>query len=279
MLVATQEIQANVTKAGTYSITTDQVNGITFANSGTLASTGTQSITLTGTGTPTLAGTETYTLNTAPACSFTRKAINNCSLPIRSKVMFCGGSYTLSDFANTDNSFTVVNNSCTPDSDTQALLITLGATIAGNGAAWLNYLQNGGRIITEHGLSDDVYNEIYGTSYPSGTRYGDCRDNVMPSLILNPTNSFWTTLPRNGYTATDSVNEGCGNYINAIVDGDSSIIALGGWTGTTRVQFAVKPEEGCGLLFLLDSDWRDSDVKTTSSLNLMGDLIEDNFDF
>ena len=67
--------------------------------------------------------------------------------------------------------------------------------------------------------------------------------------------------------------------INAIVDGDSSIIALGGWTGTTRVQFAVKPEEGCGLLFLLDSDWRDSDVKTTSSLNLMGDLIEDNFDF
>ena len=101
----------------------------------------------------------------------------------------------------------------------------------------------------------------------------------MPSLILNPTNSFWTTPPRNGYTATDSVNEGCGNYINAIVDGDSSIIALGGWTGTTRVQFAVKPEEGCGLLFLLDSDWRDSDVKTTSSLNLMGDLIEDNFDF
>ncbi|MDA9251028.1 hypothetical protein N9P53_04775, partial [Flavobacteriaceae bacterium] len=76
----TQEIQANVTKAGTYSMTTNEANGITFANSGTLASTGIQSITLTGTGTATTEGTFTYTLNTSPACSFDREAVST-SLP------------------------------------------------------------------------------------------------------------------------------------------------------------------------------------------------------
>ena len=73
----TQEIQADVTKAGTYNISTDEVNGITFANSGTLAVTGIQSITLLATGTATAAGTSTYTLNTSPTCSFDREAINN----------------------------------------------------------------------------------------------------------------------------------------------------------------------------------------------------------
>jgi hypothetical protein len=66
-----QSITANVTIAGTYSISTI-ANGVTFAGSGTFAGTGAQTITLTATGTPTAAGTNTFTLNTTPNCSFNR---------------------------------------------------------------------------------------------------------------------------------------------------------------------------------------------------------------
>jgi hypothetical protein len=51
----TIDIDVNVTVAGSYSITTTAVNGITFSGSGTLV-TGPQTITLTGSGTPATAG-------------------------------------------------------------------------------------------------------------------------------------------------------------------------------------------------------------------------------
>jgi hypothetical protein len=52
----TVEIDVNVTVAGSYSITTTAVNGITFSGSGILPA-GAQTITLTGSGTPAAAGT------------------------------------------------------------------------------------------------------------------------------------------------------------------------------------------------------------------------------
>ncbi len=58
----TIQIQANVTTAGVYSITTNTVNGMTFSASGTFAVTGVQPVTLTGTGTPTAAGTFSFTV-------------------------------------------------------------------------------------------------------------------------------------------------------------------------------------------------------------------------
>jgi hypothetical protein len=51
----TIDIDVNVTTAGSYSITTTAVNGITFTGSGTLVA-GVQTITLTGSGTPAAAG-------------------------------------------------------------------------------------------------------------------------------------------------------------------------------------------------------------------------------
>ncbi|OAZ04131.1 hypothetical protein FLB_14740 [Flavobacterium succinicans] len=65
----TQIISANVDAAGSYALSTNTVNGVTFTGSDTFSSTGnSQSITLTATGIPLASGTFTYTLN---ACSFT----------------------------------------------------------------------------------------------------------------------------------------------------------------------------------------------------------------
>lgn len=62
-------LAVNVTTAGTYTISTPVVNGISFSGTGTFASTGAQTIVLTGSGTPATAGTIAYTPGTT-GCAF-----------------------------------------------------------------------------------------------------------------------------------------------------------------------------------------------------------------
>lgn len=70
----TVDVQVNVTTAGAFSITTNTVNGYSFAFSGNLA-VGTQTVTLVGTGTPTAAGNNLFTVTVpgtpASTCTFT----------------------------------------------------------------------------------------------------------------------------------------------------------------------------------------------------------------
>lgn len=67
----TVTIKVNVTAAGTYDLTTQTSNGITFSGSGVLA-TGQQTITLTATGTPAQAGSTNIPVDAGTsACSFT----------------------------------------------------------------------------------------------------------------------------------------------------------------------------------------------------------------
>jgi hypothetical protein len=63
-------LNVNVTTAGSYTITTNTVNGITFTKTGTFVATGPQTITLNATGTPTVSGSFTFTTNIAGSCSF-----------------------------------------------------------------------------------------------------------------------------------------------------------------------------------------------------------------
>ena len=65
----TATVQVNVTIAGTYTITTNSVNGMTFSATGVFGGTGNQNITLAGSGTPTAAGTNTFTVGTG-GCTF-----------------------------------------------------------------------------------------------------------------------------------------------------------------------------------------------------------------
>ena len=67
----TAQINVNVTIAGTYSISTTIVNGISFSASGTFATTGPQNVILVGAGTPTASGTFNFPVTgNANTCTF-----------------------------------------------------------------------------------------------------------------------------------------------------------------------------------------------------------------
>lgn len=64
-------VQVDVTIIGSYNITTNNVNGYSFAASGNFTSTGVQNVTLQGLGTPVVAGTDNFTTTAgASTCGF-----------------------------------------------------------------------------------------------------------------------------------------------------------------------------------------------------------------
>lgn len=65
------DVQVNVTKVGTWSISTSSVAGFSFSGSGTFTTTGVQTITLTGSGTPTASGAQTFPVTVGnSSCGF-----------------------------------------------------------------------------------------------------------------------------------------------------------------------------------------------------------------
>ena len=67
----TVQIQVNVASTGTYSISTNSVNGVAFSSSGTFTAIGMQSVTLTGSGLPVNAGSQSFTVTFGgTSCTF-----------------------------------------------------------------------------------------------------------------------------------------------------------------------------------------------------------------
>lgn len=191
---------------------------------------------------------------------------------LRPDLMFCGSTTrTGSDLYIGVGPFNEVS-ACTPDANTQALLVSRSGTVSGNGADWLAYLNAGGVLITEWRNAADVYNEIYGTAYGDGTGFGDCWDNAMPSLKLNTDHQFW--VDNAGLLETPETYEGCGIDLSAVVVGESEVTALGGLVNTAFISFAVRPQ-GSGVFWVLEADWQDSDAGVTewNSGAFMGSLI------
>ena len=191
---------------------------------------------------------------------------------LKPDLMYCGGSSAKgADLYLGVGTFNEITG-CLPDGDTQAILVSRSGSIGGNGAAWLAYLDADGVIITDWRNAHLVYNEIYGSTYPIGTSFGDCRDNAMPSEKLNTDHPFW--VDNTGLMETPSDFEGCGADISAIVAGEDEVTALGGLVGTSNISFAIRPQ-GLGVFWLLDADWQDNESNYFSddSKNFMGSLI------
>ncbi len=67
----TAQLQVTVATAGTYNITTNSVNGVTFSKSGTFTTTGVQTVTLVGNGTPLNSGNQNFSVSYGNSqCSF-----------------------------------------------------------------------------------------------------------------------------------------------------------------------------------------------------------------
>jgi uncharacterized repeat protein (TIGR01451 family) len=202
-------------------------------------------------------------LSNLPSLSFAQE--------LRPDLMYCGSSSRMG--ANLYLGVGPLNevSGCVPDANTQALLVSRSGTVAGNGAAWLAYLDAGGVIISEWRNAHIVHNEIYGTAYSEGAGFGDCSDNAMPSLKLNTDHGFWQA--NTGLTETPANVEGCGADLSAIVGGEGAVTALGGLVNTSTISFAIRPQ-GTGVFWLLEADWQDSSGSfTDDSRNFMGALI------
>ena len=183
----------------------------------------------------------------------------------RADLVLCGSSdRPLSVLCSGIGPFNEVT-SCAPNANPQAMFVSRYATTAGNGAAWLAYLNAGGRIITEYSNGAAVYNEIYGTAHPNGGQAGGCDDNPMPSAKLNPTDAFWVANPI-PVTATSA--EGCGYNLAGLVSGEPTVTPLGARdSDTSFVNFARKLQ-GTGTLFLLEADWQDTETVPFDASNL-----------
>lgn len=105
----TMTLYAQVTKIGTYSITTLPNNGVTFSASGTFSTLGCQLITLTASGTPTAAGSISAVTNTNPIGSASTTVLAAGSVPTApigtftaaSGTTFCAsGATTVVDVTN-----------------------------------------------------------------------------------------------------------------------------------------------------------------------------------
>ena len=116
-------LTVNVSTPGTYAISTQTRNGITFSGAGAFTATGAQTILLTGTGTPTVAGAHTFNPG-ADACSFVINtnaagapavftftgAPNACTAPT------IGGTYTTSTALGSANTVRLAVNVTTAGS-------------------------------------------------------------------------------------------------------------------------------------------------------------------
>ncbi|MGG9961538.1 hypothetical protein [Ferruginibacter sp. SUN106] len=135
------KLNVTVTTAGSYSVTTNTVDGITFSGSGTLAA-GAQVITLTASGTPTTLGTfNTFKPNITNSCDF---AVTVAAAPAPAVYTLSGapsacapitvnGTYAGSTALNATNTAVVQVNVSSPGSYTLTTNTVNGMTFSATG--------------------------------------------------------------------------------------------------------------------------------------------------
>ncbi|HUE88924.1 MAG TPA: hypothetical protein VMO26_22830 [Vicinamibacterales bacterium] len=169
------------------------------------------------------------------------------------KLALCGSSQRdVAQFIPSGTNL-VVQATCTPTANTPAMLITRHGHEQITVGALQAYLDAGGIVITEFGASIPVYNKAFGTSIPAPGFFeyiGDCYDNVMPVVQLEPWDQFWRanafvpeTLP------------GCGYNLAAL----PGIVPLGSASMTPDTVTLAYINRGPGRLWLVESDWSDLD--------------------
>jgi hypothetical protein len=182
---------------------------------------------------------------------------------LRSSVMVCGtSSYAVSGFFPAGSGLTATTG-CTPTSATQAMLFTRSAT-GYTGSALRTYLNNGGIILTEYSLSDDIWNTIFPVT-TQGTSAGGCGDNVPQMARFNAADPFWVNNSwASGQTLTQA---GCGYSVQQF----PLLVTLGGWD-STNAAFGYR-NIGMGRFWATDFDWQDTEAKAAYTTTQMGYMI------
>jgi hypothetical protein len=197
-----------------------------------------------------------------PGCDDTND--NDC---IRPNIMLCGfSSKSPLDFTPPNMSFNLLNG-CTPDITVQALFVTRGLQPGQINAAQLQgYIQNGGIVLTEWNITDDVFSLAFGAVAQGPLFIGSCTDCMPLVNQFSPNDPFWQDNPFMMLPYSDS---GCGYSVAAY----PGITPISGWNATD-VSVAYR-ELGTGRFWLTDFDWQDNEMYpcTPISEQLMGYMM------
>jgi hypothetical protein len=184
---------------------------------------------------------------------------------LRSSVMVCGSSSFSVASAFPSGSGLTATTGCAPTSSTQALMLTRSWASGITGAALRSYLHEGGVVMTEYGVTDDIWNIVFPTAPLSTTTFGGCNDNVPQMARFNATDPFWQNNTwASGQTASEA---GCGYAIQQL----PLLVALGGWDAT-NVGFGYR-NVGMGRFWATDFDWQDNNAKQPYTLTQMGYMM------
>ncbi|MBL0145949.1 MAG: hypothetical protein IPP48_09455 [Chitinophagaceae bacterium] len=209
------DVSINVTSLGSYSVTTNAANGVTFSAGGVFTALGAQTITLSSTNTPAAAGSFSYTPSGAGGCAF-------------SVTYAGGGGGGGSDFlkCTIDGVFidfsTGLAASLTPGDFSAS-----GDNAAGTKNFDLNVTDlNGGTITT------GTYNKL------SITNINKFCDPTYTPDIGSPLD-FWSTDPLNANTFTITIQTITATKVTGIFSGDLFDLAGGNKKVVTGGSFSV----------------------------------------
>jgi hypothetical protein len=177
-----------------------------------------------------------------PGCDDTND--NDC---IRPNIMLCGSSSKSPiDFTPPNMSFNLIN-SCTPDDTVQAFFVTrnMGSINAGT---LQTYLQNGGIVLTEWNITDEVFSLAFGFVSQGPLFLGGCQDCFPLVHQFSPNDPFWQDN-----TFMQSNESGCGYSVHMY----PGITPISGWDNQ-NVSVAYR-DLGNGRFWLTDFDWQDGE--------------------
>ena len=142
----------------------------------------------------------------------------------------------------------VVGAGCEPSPTVRAIFLTRRGAVR---ADWAAYVEAGGRLVTEFGMSGPVYTAVFGGAPVFGRQTGQCFDNINPVVRFNEGDPFWQV--NGGLPLNLLAESGCGLDL---VDFPGST-RLGGWTpDTTSLAYR---DHGLGRVWFAETDWQDGE--------------------
>ncbi len=250
----TVTLSANVATAGTYTISTSAVNGITFSGTGSFATTGVQSIVLLASGTPTTSGNFNFTPGTA-GCTFSVTVTSGTGSSSGTAVFTYGGGTgdcTGAVLAGTYTAGTALTAANTVK--LQVTVDTIGtytiSTAAVNGIAFSGsgtFTATGVQTITLTGTGTPVAAGNF--NFKAGS--SGCSFSVAVVNNSTASGSFYYDITVNG-VQYKRVADSAGNYgfgVDELGDDSATIISSISYYGTPEPLGATAFTVSKGLLY------------------------------
>ena len=209
----TVQVQVTVAKAGTYNISTNDVNGIKFSKTGTFNATGLQTVVLTGSGTPVSAGNQAFTINYGNSqCNFTVDFGSAASGALGGGGGSCtpfsiSGNYQQGIAMNATNTIRIDVNVTTPGSYNITTANVNGVTFSSTG----NFVSTGIQtvILAGNGTPINSGSQNFAVSFGAST----CSFSLTFLPGASPSNDYFPLSANSnwtyglvGGTATDSIH-------------------------------------------------------------------------